>query len=1536
MNMAQQTQQQNVRGGRMGTRSYSRNSVGTPTSPVATSSVQPAAVKASNAASAVAQTNSTVPNPPKDQPISPSVAQPERPTAETMITPIATKPSTPSTYFYHYLTDERIQSWKTTGRSAVLEDLENADNERKTLTFGNVFQELVKATLEARLESEEAGSMVKDIIALETSSEDQDLTSLFLDSLSILTEFDSFNPRLRSLIAKTGIPSQRMRDELDVPLLVSLGLIRDTFSRMGVRKATNLLYRQSNYNLLREESEGYAKLLTDYFSIIYLSGHTEPAYIEDAVTKVKALIGAFDLDVGRVLDVTLDVFANSLVQGRRFIPIFLRMSPWWPERKPIEGLRIEYEEFAGVPYWVDSGSLRGLTDDEKKEKFAELKDLRDQKFWARVSEVGMHAWFELGGRRIIKDPNSKTQPDESLATELDESQDWVKVTGTAPPPGNRTAAQILGFKLRSYSKRWTIRDPANKLPENIPHLAALLIKIGFISLRDLYPHLLPSDEEMGPRLEKLKKKIIEEEVKSRAGNMSSLAMAKPLSDDEPVRPTRFKESTPKPDGPIDKPALQPKDAEKLAEEGEDPVDQKAALAKSLLLVGAIPDALYILGKHPVLMDAYAEMPRYIHRIIHHSISKLYSELTPIPGRTSLSCPKQQVVEQSKSGLHCTLPPPIRSIKWLEMDRETAVGGVVHQYFWEDWTDTVPVCQTIDDLFQLCNSLLNLSGVRIGQDPILLSKLARIGRHSMSVDFSEANVERWVDLCKRLLVPALSLSKLNVGVNREVWALLELLPIRTRFSVYSEWYKGPTSRLPEMRAAFDRTRYETNQILKRLSKENVDETAGKLTKVTGTCPGIVFEVALTQLEAYPNFINVVVQCAKHFSSITYDIMFWALVLFLGGRGKVQVQDDGMITSVWLQNLAKFTGSMLKAYYKVDSTPILQFLEYGIRKGDFVKLQVLEKVVEIVGGIEANVELNEQQTLAMAGGEILKTQTLRRLLDKRHERKAQSQSLTANLLRARLTGQLLIGIAQCRQHYLFSDDNKQEDNHGTKFEAPTKVLAMNFDKITDVLMQYLEFLKSNLSLKEFEAAIPDLVSLISEFGLEPSLAFTISRSSINFAMSEYNARAKLDGVEKLGHRRLSSSQQILDGDVDMAEVATKPSSSAPTTNGEASQSSATDTQPSKTGPDASEPPATAALSSDNVNGLQDILHPVLGDLVDRMRPVLPHDFEDSLSVAFYVRFWQLTLADMQVPAAAYTDEFKRLQSEIARISTDRSNITTAGVRERDRRKKEAMGLQDRLQVENKTRISEYSVLRRKLLKEKDHWFSSFPRSKHESVNSAILEHCFLPRIVLSPFDAFYTFKMLFFLHSTGTPGFFTMHLLNEFFREKQMAMIIYQCTTHEAKNLGRFLQDLLRELQRWHGSADLYDKLALGPKRDLPGFARKFGPDGLPHEVLVYEQYRTLLFKWHRNLSNALKASFSSPEFMHIQNALTILNAIQDHFPVVDFMGTQLRTVIDDVLKKEHRSDLKLSLGMLANALKAREKVWIIPQAFHTVRDTVVVF
>lgn len=1454
----------------------------------------------------------------------------------------------PALYYYEYATEERLRAWVDRGKKEVLEIGVTARNAQDAITLGILYQELVRSGLDGRIDAAEAGSTIKDIIKKDDNTDTSDTmaddlpfdaSSLFLDCLSILTEASPSlaTPPLKTLILATAIPAQQMRRELDSTLLESLGLIRNTFVRVGIRNTTNLLYRQSNYNLLREETEGYSKLMTELFTT---SSNELPTseVVEETFERVKGMIGAFDLDVGRVLDITLDVFAAVLVKQYRFFVKYLRASSWWPQDNYFKSNPTGHF-LSPLPKWALPGASGWGLSDEEKEDVATAKIERDKAFWQRSKEVGMGAYFEIGDRRAEGSALATGAANSSSkdSSQDDEDRKWIEITNTLPPPGNQVAAQVLGFKLRFYSS--TARDPNDVLPVNLIYLAALLIKVGFISLRDLYPHIWPADPAMeGVKEEKMKEKAEKEKLNRPGGGATNALMAAaPLPDDSVdgkiKEATRLREleavrrNTAKIDLATERstPVVQP---EEKAEELPEPSEQKVQLLKSLLCIGALPEALYMLGRFPWLPDAFPELPEHIHRILHHSINKVYELLRPLKDQVGLreqqKIPDPDQAGAAKGEVKLIDPPARKTMRWAQLDKEDTNEAIDYKFYWDDWADNIPVCQTVDDVFVLCSTLLNYTGVKIGQDSSLLIKLARIGSHSLATDTSDTNNARWIDLSKRLLVPALSFTKCNPGVVNEVFELIKNFSTPTRYSIYAEWYQGQTSRSPDIKSAFDQAKAETKDVLKRISKTTIKPMARALAKVAYASPGIVFSVAIAQLESYENIVDAVVECARYFTYLAYDVLTWSLMSSLGGTGRNRVQADGMLTSKWLAALSLFAGKVFKRYSVMNPTPIVQYVADQLRKGNSTDLIILEEITKSMAGILSDANLNDAQVWAMAGRDLLQAQTILQLHDRRHESKTTAKRLMKSLTDSRMAGQIIVSLAQERQTGIF---RIEEQN------AHPKLLGNLFDQLHRILTQYIELLRSNMSVKDFDNYVPGVSELVTAFGVEPSVAFWISRPSIAAAIADYDAKhgkrtsdAKKPSLKGMKEDAAKTDDGVLGEETatDAAKIAVEDQMdvSAAAVNGDSDK----ENNDLEMKDENDSTPADASPLLPKVKPIQSPWHPVLQGLMEAVRPALPEETWETLSQPFYVTFWQLSLPDMHVPLPSYNDEINRLKKKILAISSDRSDISMLGTQKKDREKKALGELQDRLRDESGTCVQVYQQMRMRLQKEKEHWFVGL-WGKWDALNVALIEHCFFPRIVLSPVDAMYTFKMLKYLHSSGTTNFRTMGVYDQFFREKRLTSMMFLCTAKEAECLGRFFNEILRDLSRWHAEKSTFEREAFGPNKNLPGFSKKMTNDKGIVSFYEYEEFRRVLLKWHRNLNGALKTCISSGEYMHIRNAINVLNNVHQYFPAVNWMGQSQLTSIGELSKSETREDLKVAATSLIGALKRREKDWVLPQAFN---------
>lgn len=152
-------------------------------------------------------------------------------------------------------------------------------------------------------------SIILDIISImdaETSSgvgdASQDERNIFC---SIVKDTEKF------------LSEKLLKERLEIDTLQDVGTVKNRiFYTKFIKVKTKLYYKQRRFNLFREESEGYAKLVTELNQEI-----TETVTLQNILEIVASLIGCFNLDPNRVLDIILESFETRPEQDKLFIPL---------------------------------------------------------------------------------------------------------------------------------------------------------------------------------------------------------------------------------------------------------------------------------------------------------------------------------------------------------------------------------------------------------------------------------------------------------------------------------------------------------------------------------------------------------------------------------------------------------------------------------------------------------------------------------------------------------------------------------------------------------------------------------------------------------------------------------------------------------------------------------------------------------------------------------------------------------------------------------------------------------------------------------------------------------------------------------------------------------------------------------------------------------------------------------------------------------------------------------------------------------------
>lgn len=111
---------------------------------------------------------------------------------------------------------------------------------------------------------------------------------------------------IKSLHSSQLLPLEIAQERLEVETLGQVGLVKDTrvFATNFVRLRTKLYFTQTKYNLLKEQSVGYAMILTELFR---LNRNNAP----EVLSTVIQIIGFYRADPNRVLDLVVDLFIQN-------------------------------------------------------------------------------------------------------------------------------------------------------------------------------------------------------------------------------------------------------------------------------------------------------------------------------------------------------------------------------------------------------------------------------------------------------------------------------------------------------------------------------------------------------------------------------------------------------------------------------------------------------------------------------------------------------------------------------------------------------------------------------------------------------------------------------------------------------------------------------------------------------------------------------------------------------------------------------------------------------------------------------------------------------------------------------------------------------------------------------------------------------------------------------------------------------------------------------------------------------------------------
>jgi THO complex subunit 2 len=856
---------------------------------------------------------------------------------------------------------------------------------------------------------------------------------------------------IRQLVIQNIVPKDALKLRLELNTLIDAGILGSKESRdedLGRFKNrltkinTNLVYRQQKYNLHREETEGYSKVV--------VSVHGFPVYPQDAtseVSQLRQIIGQFDLDPNRVLDIILESFEKR-AWNLNFV-------------------------FA----------LRELN--YKDEYITQI--------------IG----FRFGNYRVVGQSScNDTDTNMESSDDVDENEkDRGGGNGdkAAKPSGTRGAAKI---KEEETASAFLTTIPSNCTPASLFGLAAVLLSHGFLKVEKLIPYLKPTADEASKNNMIANGKRKGELRSMGVVNLNANTSSTSKDIDTGVSNSFDDNAT---DAMIEKAERDaiPDWNESKNRRGLDEIelaygatDQLVGLCSALINIRCWDAALLLLDFLKGLgIDAVANssVQETLSDLTGWMISDLY-EMHSLK-RLGLSGAFQQqdndFPETGCKGQATDHISAIEVVPRMPNQLEKIQGGEG---------------DSIRNFPDLVSPFLFRLGSHIHKNAHVFTQVCRLLRLHVEMVMKETDGdsrhESLLPSCSilaRVLLPALSCSANIPYYSSLIWDSISLFPYDMRFNIYNLWKgkglgkDGATDRTKhfECCVAEAAALLGAKAKLKRLTKENMRLIGKQLAGFSTTNPLVVYSLILNQVTVYENLIPFVVGALAISTTLSRDVMACCILTHLNrdkDKQDSRVKEGDTSVSSGFSLLSKFIATFYRRFPSVEMKGLLHYLVKRCEDGDSLDLLVLKDLLYIMGGAGSLTDVSSSQLEGLAGGKALRLEVIGGSSKEAQSKKA-IESLRRELVESKTALPMIIYMDKLRKKIIYDEGL---DN--------LKLISHLYDTTQDLLMQFTEFLVSG-DLNQLESValtIPYIDDLILEHGLDIQVAFQLVRPLIRAAL------------------------------------------------------------------------------------------------------------------------------------------------------------------------------------------------------------------------------------------------------------------------------------------------------------------------------------------------------------------------------------------------------------------------------------------------------
>ncbi|KAJ2757338.1 THO2 plays a role in transcriptional elongation [Coemansia pectinata] len=756
------------------------------------------------------------------------------------------------------------------------------------------------------------------------------------------------------------------------------------------------------------------------------------------------------------------------------------------------------------------------------------------------------------------------------------------------------------------------------------------------------------------------------------------------------------------------------------------------------------------------------------------------------------------------------------------------------------------------------------------------------------------------------------------------------------------------------------RRKVRSIMRRLSGDTVKLMGRQLCSLCHPSPTLSIKIILDQVCSYDNLVDSVVEAFRYLTPLDADVLFFVVLRILDDPSSTKLKDDGVNAAHWLQCMSLFIASYSHRHENQRLDVVLDYiLKRTVRavrtEGMPVpELVVISDSVLKLAAIDAMANATEEQTLALQGGHHLSNEAFSMISPWILPQDATVETVLAinadNRLTKRMAMWLTNLIVNRGQALSFAVALSVHAEMVVKTASlPLSNVVAIYDREIERIYQLFHLMQSNLRPEKYARLIPGPHTLVNQYGMSWGLAILWGRPSVAAHLAQGLKRWEEEG-EKV-HVEIVELDDSETGPEDGAAAAADDAQHPTQPPGEVAAAQSKEEAISAAhspGQGSPAPQSPTLAKGKNTGPAMDVdnsddraqpkeSRPVEGQprVVASLKfeaPLLSRDFVDhiartlppqalaaGLSPEFVAVFWVLTSHDVDVPYDRYEKEVEVQNNVIKRVDAiakqSHSRSKTAQLTQIRSRASLAVDCLEKEMAEQKLHVSR---IRKWLIAQKDYWFCMAPEQR-KLITQALLQHCILPRAVLSASDASFCARFLWMMHFPLATNKFSLMIVYDNVFSDSLSTILAALTESEARCYAKFLNASLALLAPLHLSEAQYKERAVNAWRGLTGFQKysRYKRGYLPPKsrtirqatptdqtrdrgdalriasrstMLSHDDFRTVMRKWQVTLTKAFISTLDSDRNDTVRNGILALREMQKTFPVISQCG---RRVLDKV-------------------------------------------